>query len=290
MLAPDVQVVVPGTGQRVDFAFTSADGSKTVHADLNPTISHDSLVSYWCAVTGCKPNRDGPPHRHMPPVPVDYSFNRAEAMLRAHPESDYIQIWDWDDKGVAARETAIRSQPVTETVKATGLELASRTVTAVAKLLGEWSPLDASTLADAGVDEAVVLYGSDGDPVAVSMLRQTGSDSMEIISYATKPGVSVVDSVSRLLGWVASHENARTVTAVADYDHHTTASTVFSEAGMTEEEPTGSLVTYSHGRESLSFDRVSLMSCGDMLGDGYDSYKHDKLSLQIGYRRRKSWA
>ena len=137
MLAPDVQVVVPGTGQRVDFAFTSADGSKTVHADLNPTISHDSLVSYWSAVTGCKPNRHGPPHRHMPPVPVDYSFNRAEAMLRAHPESDYVQIWDWDDKGVAARETAIRSQPVTETVKATGLELASRTVTAVAKLLGE---------------------------------------------------------------------------------------------------------------------------------------------------------
>lgn len=88
---------VPGTGYRVDMRFKSADGSRSVFVDVNPTVSHNSRLSYWCVVTGCKPNRDGSPHKHVPAPGKSYAYDRAVAMRAAYPDVDYVQVWDWDD-------------------------------------------------------------------------------------------------------------------------------------------------------------------------------------------------
>lgn len=88
---------VPGTGYRVDMRFSSADGSRSVFVDVNPTVSHNSRLSYWCLVTGCKPNRDGSPHKHSPSPGKSYAYDRAAAMRAAYPDVDYVQVWDWDD-------------------------------------------------------------------------------------------------------------------------------------------------------------------------------------------------
>lgn len=88
---------VPGTGYRVDMRFSSADGSRSVFVDVNPTVSHNSRLSYWCLVTGCKPNRDGSPHKHAPAISKSYAYDRAAAMRAAYPDVDYVQVWDWDD-------------------------------------------------------------------------------------------------------------------------------------------------------------------------------------------------
>lgn len=88
---------VPGTGYRVDMRFDSADGSRSVFVDVNPTVSHNSRLSYWCVVTGCKPNRDGSPHKHAPAPGKSYAYDRAAAMRAAYPDVDYVQVWDWDD-------------------------------------------------------------------------------------------------------------------------------------------------------------------------------------------------
>lgn len=88
---------VPGTGYRVDMWFKSADGSRSVFVDVNPTVSHNSRLSYWCVVTGCKPNRDGSPHKHAPAPGKSYAYDRAAAMRAAYPGANYVQVWDWDD-------------------------------------------------------------------------------------------------------------------------------------------------------------------------------------------------
>lgn len=88
---------VPGTGYRVDMRFDSADGSRSVFVDVNPTVSHNSRLSYWCVVTGCKPNRDGSPHKHAPAPGKSYAYDRAVSMRAAYPAVDYVQVWDWDD-------------------------------------------------------------------------------------------------------------------------------------------------------------------------------------------------
>lgn len=88
---------VPGTGYRVDIRFDSADGSRSVFVDVNPTVSHNSRLSYWCLVSGCKPNRDGSPHKHAPAPGESYAYDRAAAMRAAYPDVDYVQVWDWDD-------------------------------------------------------------------------------------------------------------------------------------------------------------------------------------------------
>lgn len=93
----EYEVHIPGTGYRVDMRFASADGSRSVFVDLNPTVSHNSKLSYWCVVTGCKPNRDGTPHRHSPAPGKSYAYDRAVAMRAAYPDVDYVQVWDWDD-------------------------------------------------------------------------------------------------------------------------------------------------------------------------------------------------
>lgn len=88
---------VPGTGYRVDMRFASADGSRSVFVDVNPTVSHNSRLSYWCVVTGCKPNRDGSPHKHAPATGKSYAYDRAVAMRAAYHDVNYVQVWDWDD-------------------------------------------------------------------------------------------------------------------------------------------------------------------------------------------------
>ena len=88
---------VPGTGYRVDMRFSSADSSRSVFVDVNPTVSHNSRLSYWCLVSGCKPNRDGSPHKHAPAPGKSYAYDRAAAMRAAYPDVDYVQVWDWDD-------------------------------------------------------------------------------------------------------------------------------------------------------------------------------------------------
>ena len=88
---------VPGTGYRVDMRFDNADGSRSVFVDVNPTVSHNSRLSYWCLVSGCKPNRDGSPHKHAPAPGKSYAYDRAAAMRAAYPDVDYVQVWDWDD-------------------------------------------------------------------------------------------------------------------------------------------------------------------------------------------------
>ena len=93
----EYEVHVPGTGYRVDMRFASADGSRSVFVDVNPTVSHNSRLSYWCLVPGCKPNRDGSPHRHAPATGASYAYDRAVAMRAAYPDVDYVQMWDWDD-------------------------------------------------------------------------------------------------------------------------------------------------------------------------------------------------
>lgn len=94
----EYEVHVPGTGYRVDMRFASADGSRSVFVDVNPTVSHNSRLSYWCLVTGCKPNRDGSPHKHAPATGASYAYDRAVAMRAAYPDVDYVQAWDWDDQ------------------------------------------------------------------------------------------------------------------------------------------------------------------------------------------------
>lgn len=88
---------VPGTGYRVDMRFDNADGSRSVFVDVNPTVSHNSRLSYWCLVSGCKPNRDGSPHKHSPAPGKSYAYERAVSMRAAYPDVDYVQVWDWDD-------------------------------------------------------------------------------------------------------------------------------------------------------------------------------------------------
>lgn len=90
--------VMPCKTSRIDLKVTNPINGKTVLVDLNPTISHNSIKSFQCALSGCDSETIQYPHGHSKPVSEDYSMNRAMDISNNLPETNYIQVWDWDDK------------------------------------------------------------------------------------------------------------------------------------------------------------------------------------------------
>ena len=179
---------VPGTGYRVDMRFSSADGSRSVFVDVNPTVSHNSRLSYWCLVSGCKPNRDGSPHKHAPAPGKSYAYDRAAAMRAAYPDVDYVQVWDWDDPDEIMSLLKSELEPAHATGDGSG-----------AGDDGSWGwtaiKLDSTELDSAGVtgdDDADVVDNDDAKnreiTVCLSDHETTGSATGGLASSQTRAG------------------------------------------------------------------------------------------------------
>lgn len=211
-------------GGNVDFYITSPNGERSVLVDLNPTISHNSLKSYWCIITGCKPN-GGKPHKHGKPTPVDYAYKRAVEATEEWPDVNYLQFWDWDGEDYAVR--------------------------CIKRELGM---LDHLSVGDYSIEsfgeDDVVEYAvrHDGRLVASSVFVED-EDGSWTWSGVKRTSVMVDGVESRVLDEFMSKHDGVSVTTILDYGKNTMKHTVLGDLGFVELMPSGPVQVFSREDE-----------------------------------------
>lgn len=227
-----------------------------VYVDLNPTISHNSKISYLCAMEGCLDGCEK--HR---PVNEDYHLKRA---LAAHREGvKLVQLYDWNSR--EEKERLIRDALLDEGVSYEAIELTTKRIDAKkATLLAEDSKAENHHYGLYSEDEllAVATFGES---------RFDTSKEYEWIRYAVKKGVLIHGGSGRLFQAFLDEVKPKSVISYVDFDHTTSARTFLNSCGFQELAVAGPGKIWSKGTRKIYHNSLLRQGADRLLGTSYGS-------------------
>ena len=258
---------------RVDFKLTKGD--RVLYVDLNPSISHNSALSYGEIRSG--------KIDHELTVISDkatsrsYSYDRARRMTQEFPDADYVQVWDWDNLNAMMVRLDEKLTAPSKSYSAHNLTIEEIPQSEANKLLKEWHPQGAGrqqtacySLVDPKTGEPLMV-GTFGEP------RFNKDHQWEWIRSAIKPGVRIYGGQSKVFKRFRDDHDPESVVSYIDFSKTTTAMTFLNHCGFSEVKPTGPTLVWSKGDESVPETSLLRLGADRLLGTSYGSREESGL-------------
>ena len=258
---------------RVDFKLTKGD--RVLYVDLNPSISHNSALSYWEI-------RSGKIDHELTVISNkatsrSYSYDRARRMTQEFPDADYVQVWDWDNLNAMMVRLDEKLTAPSKSYSAHNLTIEEIPQSEANKLLKEWHPQGAGrkqtacySLVDPKTGEPLMV-GTFGEP------RFNKDHQWEWIRSAIKPGVRIYGGQSKVFKRFRDDHDPESVVSYIDFSKTTTAMTFLNHCGFSEVKPTGPALVWSKGDESVPETSLLRLGADRLLGTSYGSREESGL-------------
>ena len=257
---------------------------RNLYVDLNPAVSHNSLVPFACMKNSC-----GPDCVKHSPVASTYHYNRAKIAL--NNDISLVQIYDWDDN----IHRFLHGKLANNFTKLSAKKLS----------LVRISQKDANEFLSiyhiqGKTKQQTHCYGLLlGDEIlAVATFgpsRFNKNYDYEFIRYAVKTGHIVHGASARLFkafvkDMSSSAKTPVSVVSYVDFDHTTRQHTFLNTLGFVEQPPTSPSLVWFNVQKQHKVNNLSVTTIGAdrILGTQYGSIEESGLNnkgimLEEGY-------
>lgn len=229
--------------------------------EINPTVTHNSLVPYVRLRNGCASECG-----HSAPRPSQHK-SRAD-LAQAHGYS-LVQVYDWDDKQRVLNLLHGKLVPNFRKLSARKCEVVPISAVVANEFLQEFH-------FQGGVRGQAYCYGLmfDGELIAVATfgLARFGASAYEFewLRFAVRRGTIVHGGAQYLWKrFVADHDPSSVVSYI-DYDHTTAPITFLNSCGFVEAGVTSSQV-WSRKRLRVAHSSLVMQGADRLLGTSYGS-------------------
>lgn len=230
--------------------------------DINPTITHNTLVSLACLKFGCEEGCSI--HR---PKPADYHLKRAKSAQMQN--SKLIQIYDWDGE-----EQVLR-------LLSGHLERGFQKHSARKLSLKELSPREANDFLNrehiqGGLKKQLSCFGLFDDrrllAVATFGASRFGSPAQwEFLRYAVRKEHLIHGGAGKLWNAFIAKENPESVVSYLDFNHTVKKQTFLNSLGFREENRYSPTLNWSKGRAMLRETSLLKLGADRLLKTNYGS-------------------
>lgn len=240
-----------------------------VMIDINPTVTHNSDVSFQCLIGRC--GTDCNEHKG-----VSNTYHQSRSRTAAKSGLSLIQVYQWD---FSRFEDLIKGK----------IGLRSRKLSAKKLELKKISQREANAFLKSSHYQGAAktqtyCYGLfDGsDLVAVGTFGKSRFGSKyeyEFIRYAVEDGATVYGGASRIFRKFINDANPETVISYVNFDHSTGPS-FLKGLGFEELSPTNPALFWSKGDRGVNSNSVMMQGADRILGTQYGSMKESGLTNQ----------
>lgn len=250
-------------------AFDLAVPDKNLLIEINPTVTHNSLVPYVCLLSGCK----GPCEKHSP---ISQSHHQERAKIAKTAGMSLIQIYDWDQEDKILSMLAGKLSGGFTRYSARKLSL--RKISAK-----EANDFFKSFHGQGGLRGKADAYGlfKDDELLAAASFgasRFGAKYDYEWLRYAVRSNTIIHGGSHRLFQAFVQELEPNSVISYVDFDH-TTAPKVFLESsGFEELSPTSPGLIWSRGKERVSQNSLLRLGADRLLNTTYGSREESGLN------------
>lgn len=250
-------------------AFDLAIPEKNVLIEINPTVTHNSLVAYVCLLAGCK----GPCERHSP---IPKNHHRERAKLAKNAGMSLIQVYDWDEEDKILAMLRGKLSGGFSRYSARKLTLKKISVKDANEFFNSFHGQGGLR----GDAHAYGLFLNDEILAAATFgtARFGAKYDYEWLRYAVKSNVIIHGGSHRLFQSFLEDVDPSSVISYVDFDH-TTAPHVFLESsGFKEFSSTSPGLIWSRGKDKVSQNSLLRLGADRLLGTTYGSREESGLN------------
>lgn len=263
---PDSEVTFePALGSIGNADLKISHHGRMVMIDLNPTVTHNSLIPFPCILNDCGPDCE----RHLP-VREDHHYKRSMEGLRL--DLSYAQFYEWDSFDVIMGWLDGKLLDYEASYSARRLDCVRIKQSEANSFLHD------THIQGASRGQAYCYALKDGDvTVAVGTFgrpRFDGSVDYEWIRYAVRPGVQVHGGQGAIFKtFMEDVGSGKTVISYIDFNHSTRQKTFLESLGFVEVRKTGPSLVWSKCGKNRKIPESSLVRLGAdrLLGTSYGS-------------------
>ncbi len=252
-----VKLEYPLAGKSFDLAIPE----KKLLIEINPTVTHNSQVSYVCLLAGC----DFPCANHKA---ISQSQHQQRAKLAKAHGMSLVQIYDWDTEESILRLLAGKLKTGFTRISSRKLDLRKISANLANEFLaanhiqgGMKGQLHAYGLFNAEELLAVATFGA---------ARFGSKAEFEWLRYAVKADYIVHGASNRLFQAFLADAKPKSVVSYVDFDHSTALELFLSSCGFIEKKPTSKLI-WSKKKERVFQTSVLRLGADRLLNTAYGS-------------------
>lgn len=254
-----------------DYSYDMGNAELKIAIELNPTVSHNSDLSFGCIMKKCSPAGVECPQHGDKITPRNYHFERAKNAKRAGWR--LIHIYDWDDEQAILNFLSGKAKPGFLKLSARKLALKKIPQAEANRFLKE------NHIQGPGRKQThcyALLTNDEIRAVATfSAGRFNSKATWEFNRYAVKKGVIIHGASSRLWHAFVADANPSDVISYVDFNHTTSPVTFLNSLGFEEKTPTGPALVWFRQKDKKRILENALLAKGAdiLLGTSYGSRK-----------------
>jgi len=223
--------------------------------EINPTVSHNTELSFTCIVHGCK----APCSKHKT---IDVSYHVTKARTAMEKDLSLLQIYDWDDEAAIIKFIGGKlNQKSFQKYSARKLTLKSITQ----KQANDFLKLH--HIQGAGKEQKYCygLFTSNDELLVVgtfSKSRYNKAAKWEFNRYAVKTDTVVHGAVQRIFKEFLKEVNPESIISYLDFDHSTRKETFLNSLGFTEITSGNPTLNWSNPVDGRHYSNNALLKVG----------------------------
>lgn len=236
---------------------------RSVLVDINPTVSHNTLIPFACRRSSCK---EVPCSIH---TPQDSSYQYKRACAARDSDAIFMQFFDWDDPNKVDKLILSRLIEM-EKISARSLSLFRISQKEANAFFDESHFQGSGRNQDycyaLKLEDEIIAAASFGN----SRYNKKKHD-FEFIRYATKYGYIIYGGANRLFQYFISDVNPENVVSYVDFNHTTKQDIFLSSMGFNESSDTGKSCVWSKGNKRVLQNTLNSVGADRILGTSYGS-------------------
>lgn len=267
--AEAIRTAIPGVETKFEPALGSVGNAdilatfkdRSVLIDMNPTITHNSLVPFICILHGCGPNCT----KHSP-IDEDYHYRRSCEARKL--DLKYAQFYEWDSIDDVVNWVSGRLEDYEDTYSARKLDcrrISQKTANAFLKDQHVQGAASGQKYCYALEDNGrIVAVGTFGKP------RFNRHYDWEWIRYSVRDHVQIHGGQGALFKqFLADVGGSPSVISYVDFNHTSSAKTFLDSLGFKQADDTGPTLVWSKENDKVPETSLVRQGADRLIGTSY---------------------